>query len=41
MIQCDSGLLWMYFTCTIQKNKCNAIADNYIRQFCNTEHDTK
>ena len=41
-IHCDSCLLWMYFTCTIiQKNKCNAIADNYICQFSNTEDGTK
>ena len=38
-IQCDSCLLWIYITCTIPK--LNAIADNYICQFSNTEHNTK
>ena len=34
----------VYYGCTLHvlfKNKCNAIADNYICQSFNTEHDTK
>ena len=36
----------VYYGCTLhvvlfQKNKYNPIADNYIYQFSNIEHDTK